>query len=107
MGKEVATVRITNQFRSRSGFVYDFSCDGARLTLSISSRESPSDEGDWRVEARTSHAPESLVVKRSGPTRLDALREVASAWDSDAAARGLPLFDWRAVEKALTDVRAM
>ena len=77
MGKEVATVRITNQFRSRVGFVYDFTCDGARLTLSISSRENASDEGDWRVEARTNHAPESLVVKCSGPTRLDALRELS------------------------------
>jgi hypothetical protein len=107
MAKEAASIRITNQFRSRNGFVYDFTCDGARLTLSISQRENAADEGEWRIEARTNHAPEALVVARWGPTRLEALREVGRAWDSEAAGRGLPLFAWQSVETALTDVRAI
>jgi len=107
MAKEAASIRITNQFRSRNGFVYDFTCDGARLTLSISPRESSSDEGEWRIEARTSHAPEALSVARWGATKVLALREVGRAWDSEAAGRGLPLFAWPVVETALTDVRAL
>jgi hypothetical protein len=107
MAKEAASIRITNQFRSRNGFVYDFTCDGARLTLSISPRENSSDEGEWRIEARTSHAPEALAVARWGPTKLDALREVGRAWDDEAKGRGLPLFAWPSVEHALVDVRAI
>jgi hypothetical protein len=107
MSKEPATIRITNQFRSRNGFVYDFTCDGARLTLSISPRENASDQGEWCIEARTSHAPESLCVARWGPTRLEALREVGRAWDNEAKERGLPLFAWPTVETALTNVRAL
>jgi hypothetical protein len=107
MAKEAASIRITNQFRSRSGFVYDFTCDGARLTLSITPRENSSDEGEWRIEARTSHLAESLVIASWAATRLDALRDVGRAWDEQAKERGLPLFAWPSVEKALQDVRAL
>jgi hypothetical protein len=104
---KVETVRITDQFRSRNGFVYDFRFEGARLTLSIAPRENEDDAGDWKVEARSRHTPEALVIANWGPTRVDALREVGRSWLSQAAAHGLPSFDWEAVEKALLDVRAL
>ena len=99
--------KITDQFRSRSGFVYDLRCDGANLTLFIAPAEQPSDAGDWRVEARTSHSPEMVVFAEHGTTRREALRAVAQWWRSKERELGLPKVDWEAVEKALTQVRAL
>src|SRR5580658_4064295 len=104
---KVETVRITDQFRSRNGFVYDFRFEGTRLTLSIAPRENEDDAGDCKVEARSRHTPEGFIVAKWGPTRVDALREVGRSWLSEAAQRGLPSFDWEAVEKALVEVRAI
>jgi hypothetical protein len=104
---KVETIKITDQFRSRNGFVYDFRCEGARLTLSIAPRELPTDAGEWKVEARTGHAQEATVVTEWGATRVDALREVGRAWVSRAVEQGLPKFDWEGVEKALREVRAI
>ena len=105
--KNTDTLKITNQFRLRTSLVYDFRCEGSRLTVSITPRERPDDGGEWRVEARASHAPEALVVTEWGATRIDALRAVGQVWVSKAAEHGLPAFDWEAVAKALQDVRAV
>jgi hypothetical protein len=104
---KVEVIKITDQFRSRNGFVYDFRFEGSRLTLSIAPREGPTDPGDWKVEARTPHSPEPFIITKWGPTRVDALHELAAAWPSEATTHGLPSFDWAAVEKALKDVRAL
>jgi hypothetical protein len=103
----VDTVKITNQFRSKDGFVYDLRSDGARLTVSIMPREHSADPADWKVEARSSHGPDAVVVTEWGATRVDVLREVGRAWVSKATEHGLPSFDWEAVAKALKDVRAI
>jgi hypothetical protein len=105
--KNTDTLKITNQFRLRAGLVYDFRCEGSRLTVFITPRERPDDVGEWRVEARASHAPDALVVTEWGATRIEALREVGRAWGSKATEHGLPTFDWEAVVKALQDVRAV
>ena len=99
--------KITDQFRSRSGFVYDLRCDGANLTLFIAPTEQPSDAGAWKVEARTSHSPEMVVIAKDGTTRREALRAVAQWWRSKERELGVPKVDWEAVEKALTQVRAL
>lgn len=105
--KNTDTLKITNQFRLRTGLVYDFRCEGARLTVSVTPRERPEDAGEWRVEARASHSPEAFVVTSWGGTRIEALREVGRVWGSKAVEHGLPTFDWEAVVKALQDVRAL
>jgi len=105
--KNTDTLKITNQFRLRTGLVYDFRCEGSRLTVFITPRERPDDAGEWRVEARASHAPDAFVVTEWGATRIDALRAVGRVWGSEAAEHALPTFDWEAVVKALQDVRAL
>jgi hypothetical protein len=104
---KVETVRITDQFRSRNGFVYDFRFEGNRVTLSIAPRENPDDPADWKVEARARHAADPFVIAKWGATRIDALREVGRSWVSEATAHALPTFDWNAIEKALVEVRAL
>jgi hypothetical protein len=104
---EKDSLRITDQFRGRRGFVYDFRCQGSRLTLCIVPRASPDDSDEWCIEARSSHAPGAVVVAEWGPTRVDALRAVGRTWVSQAPEQGLPSFDWDAVATALTQVRAL
>jgi hypothetical protein len=103
--KDKDTLKITNQFRSKGGMAYDLKCKGTRITVLVSPRTTPDDEGDWRVEART-HTPqeESLVVTGWGPTRIAALRAVGR---SPSATSNLAMFDWEAVAAVLTSVRAL
>jgi hypothetical protein len=99
--------KITDQFRSRSGFVYDLRCDGANLTLFIAPTEQPSEAGGWKVEARASQSREMVVIAKHGMTRRGALRAVARWWRSKERELGVPKVDWEAVEKALTQIRAL
>jgi len=100
-------LRITDQFRSKNGFVYDIRFEGSRLTLFIAPREHESDSGDWKVEATARRPADPFVITQWGLTKVDALHEVQKSWLSQAEAQGLPTFDWTAVEKALRDVRAI
>ncbi len=100
-------LRITDQFRSKNGFVYDLRFEGSRLTLFIAPREHPSDAGDWKIEASTRRVPEPFVITHWGANKADVLQEVGRQWVSQAPSNNLPRFDWSAVEKALRDVRAL
>lgn len=101
----VPTVKITNQFRSRTGFVYDLKCDGARLVLRIGASVMPANDG-WHVQAASASSDETPSVEAYAPTRADALRECGKRW-ADSGGPNFPPFDWDAVEKALTAVRAL
>lgn len=102
-----AAIRITQQFRSGRAMVYDMRDKVSRLTLRISERQSPSEPGDFRVEAATGTGVEALVVTGWGTSRVDALRDAARSWSEDRVRTGLPAFDWEAVERALGAVRAV
>ena len=104
--KRTDGLKITNQFRSRSGFVYDLQCDSGKLILAITPRESPGDPEDWRVEARTSSQDPAPIVAW-GATKREALRETAVAWIANARERTLPAFDWEGVAELLAEVRAV
>jgi hypothetical protein len=104
---EDAALRITQQFRSGRAMVYDLKDKVSRLTLRISERQSPSEPGDFRVDAATGTAPEALVVTGWGATRADALRDAARSWSEGRIRTGLPAFDWEAVAQALSAVRAV
>jgi hypothetical protein len=104
--KRSDALKITNQFRSRTGFVYDLKCESARLILSVVPRETPDDPGEWSVEARAS-TQDSAPITAWGPTKRDALREVGAAWMARAQTLGLPTFDWDAVATVLSEVRAV
>jgi hypothetical protein len=102
------TLRITNQFRTKEGMAYDLKCDGVRLTLLVTAKTGSQDAGEWRIEARGSRTSERVaIVSAWGQTRLDALREVARLWPEAIDTQGLRTFDWEAVAKLLTTVRAV
>jgi hypothetical protein len=105
--KDVDALRITNQFRSKTGFVYDLKCNGARLTINIAPRQNSGDAGEWSVEARLGSSPDAASIPAWGSTRVDALREVGRLWTSKAEELGLPTFDWDAVATMLSSVRAL
>ena len=100
-------LRITQQFRSGRSMVYDLRGKAGRLTVRVSASQEDDIAAGWRIEASTSNAPEAVVVAEHGPTRADALREVGRSWLEKRAAHDLPLFDWDAVARAMTAVRAI
>ena len=82
--------------------VYDFRCEGARLTLSVTPREAVTDGGEWHIAASQTTSPD-LVVGEWAPTRKEALAAVGRAWSH----QHLPFFDWSAIEAAMLSVRAI
>lgn len=99
-------LRITDQFRTRAGMVYELRQHGARLTLLISERAADDGVANWHVEASSNVAP-GAAIEQVASTRADALRMTGVQWVADCGARGLPTFDWEAVAHALTAVRAI
>jgi hypothetical protein len=98
-------MRITDQYRTRDGMAYELREKGARLTILIAER--PNGDGrEWHVEASSSQNPETNI-SQVATTRAEALRRMALEWTTDSAARGLPSFDWEAVARALSVVRAI
>lgn len=100
-------LRITQQFRSGRAMVYDLRDKVSRLTLRISERQSAAEPGDFRVDAATGNGPDAIVIAGWGATRADALREAARLWSEGRPQTGLPAFDWEAVTRALSAVRAV
>ncbi|MBI2390747.1 MAG: hypothetical protein HYV09_14250 [Deltaproteobacteria bacterium] len=99
-------LRITDQFRTRAGMVYELRQHGARLTLLISERSTDDGSAQWCVEASSNVVP-GTAVEHSATTKADALRMTGVQWVADCGVRGLPTFDWEAVARALTAVRAI
>lgn len=100
-------LRITQQFRSGRAMVYDLRDRSSRLTLKIFERQSSAEPGDYRVEAATGGGPDVLVITGWGPTRADALRAAGESWSEARVRSALPAFDWEAVARALSAVRAV
>jgi hypothetical protein len=96
-------VRITQQFRERANMAYDLDCSGSRITVRVF--ETPKEPQAWRVEARTSDTAEA--VAGHGGTRADAFHALTLSWVETALTRGLPTFDWEAIGRAMTAVRAL
>jgi hypothetical protein len=99
-------LKITNQFRNKRGIVYDLKHQADRLTVCITQRENPDDVNEWRVDLSAGSQGEAVITEW-GATKADALKAAGSTWISQADALNLPTFDWDAVAKALTTVRAI
>lgn len=97
--------RITDQFRTRHGMAYELRESGARLTLLIAEHVG-ADGSEWHVEASSTQHPGNAITD-SAHTKAEALRRTGAQWTEGALARGLPSFDWTAVARALTAVRAI
>ena len=100
------SLRITDQFRTRHGMAYELRERGSRLTLLIAERTTPDAGTEWHVEATSVQLP-GAAFSHAASTRAEALRQTGMHWAADCDARGLPSFDWEAVAKALTAVRAI
>lgn len=100
-------LRITNQFRSKTGFAYDLKQHEAKVTLNIAPSEGSPDAEAWRVDARVKLSSAIVTVSGSGATRADAIRAVGRSWISQPSAPQLPVFDWEAVILVLSAVRAV
>jgi hypothetical protein len=99
--------KITNQFRSRLGFVYDVKSSGVRLTFNVWKKQNEADPGEWCVDARVNSVPETAPIAAWASTRADALKEVSRVWTTTGSDLGLPAFDWEAVTLLLSGVRAV
>lgn len=106
-------LRITDQFRTRHGMAYELRERGSRLTLLIAERTVEGGAGDggqgsveWHVEASSTQFPGS-TISQAASTRAEAVRRIGMQWTVDCGTRGLPSFDWDAVARALTAVRAI
>jgi hypothetical protein len=106
VSEDKEALKITNQFRNKRGIVYDLKHQADRLTVCITQRENPDDLGEWRVDLSAGSQGEAVITEW-GPTQADALKAAGATWASSSASLGLPTFDWDAVAKALTTVRAI
>lgn len=103
---EQKLARITQQFREAGNMTYELECEGQRLIVRVFPIETRPD-GEWRIEARTSDAPEAVVASATATSRAKAFEEVARWWRDHAFERTLETFDWEAISRALTTVRAI
>ena len=104
-------LRVTMQYRSGNGKVYELENAGLMLNVHVSPfapADAPADaSSEWLVEAHSSRAADAVVIAERAATRAEALREVGRRWAASADANKLPSFDWNAVESVLQSVRAL
>jgi hypothetical protein len=103
-GEKKDLLRITNQFRQNKSMIYDLRGDGFRLVLSIRGRDSESEPDDFCVEARSSTGMDATVLSEWGSTKANALSAVGRSWTDRP---DLAPFDWEAIARVLTTVRAV
>ena len=96
--------KITVQYRTKRGKVYELTSLDHVLAVQISPRENASDAGNWHVEARLGTAPGPSIVDAWGATPAEALHEVARVWSSRPS---LAIFNWENVASALHAVGAV
>lgn len=101
---QAEAARIVMQYRAKRSMVYELECNGAQLELQITPRE---EAGEWSVQARPGREPDTECIAETGPTRGDALREVARRWAAESESRTLPSVDWDAISRLLAEVHAL
>ena len=104
--KDDGALHITMQFRILRGMAYELHEHGNRLTVRITESGAAAPSEEWTVEAFGGGAAEGAIT-RSAPTRAEALRRAGAMWGDALQERGLHPFDWEAVARVLTLVRAL
>jgi hypothetical protein len=99
-------LRITTQYRARRGMIYELECRGATLDIHVLRRDGSDGAGEWCVEAHDGHSRDAVVISCFAATRREALRGVGQAW-AERGPSSLAAFDWDAVARTLTTVRAL
>jgi hypothetical protein len=105
MPRQRERVRITNQFRDRRGMVYELSCDGVGVAISI--WPSIDEKTAWSAEMTAKRLPRPPAVCVTGASREAAVRALGDAWAEADPAGEPPLLDWEAIRAALALVRAI
>lgn len=95
--------RISVQYRTKQGKVYELTRGTDVLALCISPPELNSDK--WHVEARLGSGPGVVAADGWGTTATAALSAAALAWTSQVPK--LTVFDWDAVTRELQVVQAV
>lgn len=98
--------KVTMQYRSLTGFVYELDNLGVALELRVSRQPPWGNTGDWCMTAHQGRKTDA-IVSESAATRAEALNQVERSWVAKAPELNLPVFDWAAVATALQSVRAI
>lgn len=98
--------KVTMQYRSLTGFVYELETAGVPLELRISRDQPFVKVGAWHVTAHRGRKTEAVVTE-SAATGTEALQRIEHAWLAKTSELNLPVFDWSAVATALQTVRAI
>lgn len=100
-----SAIKLTVQYRAKSGKIYELTCGGAVLAVHISPPADSEGPQDWHVAARLGTAPGPSLVDAWGATATEALRRVEHAWRAHSPS--LTAFNWDAVVHELSAVRAL
>jgi hypothetical protein len=95
----VQRTRITSQFRERTCMAVELDCEGTKLSFKMYPTAVEGSE-EWRIDAFSPSRTPDGHVEAKGASRREAFKGVASAW-------GVSSLDWRAIEEALANVRAI
>jgi hypothetical protein len=105
-GKELASVRITHQFRERNNMTYELDCLGIPLVLRVFFPVAADVGACWRIEAQTGHPLQGLAATASASSRAEAFRSIARDWHLALPSAASDL-DWNGIAAAMTAVRAI
>ena len=102
-GNDATRIKVSVQYRTKRGKVYELTRGVDVLAVSISPPEF-ADSGQWHVEARLGAGPSDPLADGWGATATAALTATARAWSEYG---GLTVFDWDAVARELHGVNAV
>ena len=99
--------KVTMQYRSGAGKVFELESAGLMLDVHVTPREASDSAGQWQVAAHDRRSAGANVICESGATRGEALEKVSRAWVEQMTERNLTPFDWIAVTSTLQAIRAI
>ena len=99
--------KVTMQYRSGAGKVFELESAGQMLDVHVTPREASDSAGQWQVAAHDRRSAGAFVISESGATRSEALEKVSRAWVEQMTERNLTPFDWIAVTSTLQAIRAI
>lgn len=99
--------KVTMQYRSGAGKVFELESAGQMLDVHVTPREASDSAGQWQVAAHDRRSAGAVVISESGATRGEALEKVSRAWVEQMTERNLTPFDWTAVTNTLQAIRAI
>jgi len=92
--------RITSQFRERTCMAVELDCEGTKISFKMYPTQVEGSTDVWRIDASSPTRTPEPQVQANAPTRREAFSKIERTW-------GTSTLDWRAIEEALTSVRAI